>query len=406
MMLTMRRLAHRHGLRLLLHEKPFANLNGSGKHVNFSLVDSEGRNLLSPSSNPRRNVQFLTYLAAFVLGLWEHGGLLRAATACPGNTHRLGGHEAPPVIMSIYLGEVITRVLDRIDEEIDQIGGRRPMDLGLNRLPSIRADNTDRNRTAPIAFTGNKLEFRSPGSSQSIAGPLTMLAAIWARGLDWIGDRMEARIASGMEPKDAALEAVREAVRVARGVIFEGNCYSPEWEAEARRRGLLVAKGPTEALSRLIARENVELLSSLKVMSPGECETFCQTRLEQHVKWTRIEMGVMRSMLLEGVLPALKRSAALEAEALSAFRAAGLSPKGDPLEALLGDLEAVRDGVRGLEGSMEDLKAQPDLFEACRASEECVEVMNRIREAVDRAEEACPWDLWPYPRYRELLSLG
>ncbi|MCX7828787.1 MAG: glutamine synthetase III [Thermanaerothrix sp.] len=413
MMLTMRRLAHRHGLRLLLHEKPFAGLNGSGKHVNFSLMDSEGRNLLSPSQNPRRNVQFLTYLAAFVLGLWEHGGLLRASTACPGNVHRLGGSEAPPVIMSIYLGEVITRVLDRIDEELEALEGKRPMDLGLNRLPSIRADNTDRNRTAPIAFTGNKLEFRSPGSSQSIAGPLTMLASAWAMGLEWIGDRMESRIASGMEPRDAALEAVREAVRRSRGVMFEGNCYSPEWEQEARRRGLAVARRPSEALERLVAPENAALLSRLGVMRERECRILFETRLEQHAKWTEIEMGVMRNMVLEGILPALGKAVRDEGAALQAAKAFGLwDPAGSGSWLLKGLWEArlrVSEGLKELEGALSKLKetaSKEDPLEACRAAEGCVEAMERLRRAADLGEELCPGEAWIYPTYRQLLSLG
>lgn len=413
MMLTMRRLAHRHGLRLLLHEKPFAGLNGSGKHVNFSLMDSEGRNLLSPSSNPRRNVQFLTYLAGFVLGLWEHGGLLRASTACPGNSHRLGGSEAPPVIMSIYLGEVITRVLDRIEDQLEALGGKRPMDLGLSGLPSIRADNTDRNRTAPIAFTGNKLEFRSPGSSQSIAGPLTMLASVWAMGLEWIGDRMESRMAAGMEPREAALEAVREAVRRARGVMFEGNCYSPQWEEEARSRGLLVAKSPSEALQRLVARENVDLMERLGVMSHRECQILLETRLEQHVKWTEIEMGVMRSMALEGVLPALGRAIRSEGETLRALVALGLQDMGGLSVSMGSALCAARSqvgsGLAELEGTLVKLKeksAAGDLLEACQFCQECAHVLGSLREAVDRGEELCPEGDWIYPRYRELLSLG
>ncbi|WP_352425432.1 glutamine synthetase III [Aminomonas paucivorans] len=412
MMLTMRRLAHRHGLRLLLHEKPFAGLNGSGKHVNFSLMDSEGRNLLSPSGNQRRNVQFLTYLCAFLLGLQRYGGLLRASIACPGNMWRLGGNEAPPVIMSVYLGDLLTRILEQIEQGAPEvIPGRTLLDLGLNRLPSIKADNTDRNRTAPIAFTGNKLEFRAPGASQSIAGPLTVLAAVWCWGMDQMTSRIEARMAAGgTDAADAALEAIQAAVRETRGVRFEGNCYAPEWYEEAARRDLPIALTTPEALSLFLVPENRALLADLGILSDREIEAYYETRLEQYVKSMEIEMGILQAMTWEGIVPALNRQIAEEGAALAPL--AGLPLDLKPLQghllrlgSLKGEillalerLEEIHGLIREAEG---DLETQSE-----RITADGLPALEALRDLLDGAEQITGREHWPFPRYRELLSLG
>ncbi|MBC7077631.1 MAG: glutamine synthetase III, partial [Synergistales bacterium] len=306
-MSAMKRIARRHGLRLLLHEKPFAVINGSGKHTNFSLMDSDGHNLLEPSTSQRRNVQFLAFLGALLLGVSKYSSLLRASVASPGNMHRLGGNEAPPAIMSVYLGSALTDVLNRLEEGFpDEIPTKGLMDLGLNKLPSIKKENSDRNRTAPLAFTGNKFEFRATGASQSIAGPLTMLLTIWAWGIEEVTNRIESRLGN-TDIADATLDVLRDVAKESMAIRFEGNCYDPEWHEEARRRGLPIANTTPEALSYYLIPENRELLSALSVMTNREITAYYETRLEQYVKTVDVEMAVMDDMIRHGILPSVSR---------------------------------------------------------------------------------------------------
>ncbi|HOO89134.1 MAG TPA: glutamine synthetase type III, partial [Synergistales bacterium] len=302
-----------------LHEKPFAGLNGSGKHVNFSIMDSEGRNLLKPSTNHRKNIQFLTFLSALLLGFGKYYGLIRASIASPGNMHRLGGNEAPPAIMSAYLGSAITGILEAVEKGLpNDLPAQALIDLGMNKLPSIMADNSDRNRTAPLAFTGNKFEFRAPGAPQSIAGPLTMLLAAWAWGIDRVADMIEAK-GSDVDVLEAALDAIKYAAAESRAIRFEGNAYSAEWQQEAKKRGLKIANSTQEALALYLVPEHRELLASLGIMSEREVVAYYEVRLEQYIKTVSIEMGIMRAMLWEGILPAISRQILLEQGALSSL---------------------------------------------------------------------------------------
>ena len=242
LMETMRKLARKHELRLLFHEKPFAGMNGSGKHTNMSLMDSEGRNLLKPSNSHRRNVVFLAFLSAVVLGVSRYNSLLQASIATYGNLFRLGGHEAPPSIISVYLGAALTDLIRRLDDSDVSLPEKGVMDLGLAKLPDIIPFDSDRNRTSPVAFTGDKFEFRAPGSSQSIALPVTMFASLWAWGIEQVIGMTEAGIQKGEDPIDAALYATREAFKMGSDVLFEGDAYTPEWHAEAKARGLIEAE--------------------------------------------------------------------------------------------------------------------------------------------------------------------
>lgn len=409
MMAVMKRLARRHDLRLMLHEKPFSGLNGSGKHTNFSLMDSEGRNLLSPSGPQKRSIQFLTFLGAFLLGLSRYGSLLRASIASPGNMYRLGGNEAPPAIMSVYLGEVLNRILDRIEEGLpESIPSKGSIDLGLNRLPEIKADNTDRNRTAPIAFTGNKFEFRGTGASQSLGGPLTMLMAAWAWGLEQMTGLIENRLGDGIEVSEAALEAIRFAARESRNVRFDGNCYSDEWAREAVKRGLPVAYSTPEALSYYLVPENRELLSSLKIMSDREITAFYEIQVERYLKSREIELGVLESMVREGILPAVTRQLELD---LKTYK--GLT------ETLSEEMPRFREKIVNLARIREKLVAACDRTQALRArlssmgleegaeavTSEGLALMGEMRSLCDSAESHVGNDFWPFPRYRELLLI-
>ncbi|MFA0888529.1 MAG: glutamine synthetase III [Synergistales bacterium] len=409
MMAVMKRFARRHDLRLMLHEKPFAGLNGSGKHTNFSLMDSEGRNLLSPSGTQKKSIQFLTFLGGFLLGLSRYGSLFRASIASPGNMYRLGGNEAPPAIMSVYLGEVLNQILDRIEEGLpESIPSKGPLDLGLTRLPDIKADNTDRNRTAPIAFTGNKFEFRATGAPQSLAGPVTMLMAAWAWGLEQMTTLIENRLGDGVEVSEAALEAIRYAAIESRNVRFDGNCYSTEWAQEAVRRGLPVAYTTPEALAYYLVPENRKLLSELKIMSDREVSAFYEIQVERYFKSREIEIGVLESMVREGVLPAITRQLQLDAGAFKALP-----------EVFSAEMPLFRESIARLADIREKLVSACDRAQALRSrlssigldegaeivTHEGLALMSEIRCLCDSAETHVDKDFWPFPRYRELLLI-
>ncbi len=407
-MSAMKRIARRHGLRLLLHEKPFAVINGSGKHTNFSLMDSDGHNLLEPSTSQRRNVQFLAFLGALLLGVSKYSSLLRASVASPGNMHRLGGNEAPPAIMSVYLGNALTDVLNRLEEGFpDEIPTKGLMDLGLNKLPSIKKENSDRNRTAPLAFTGNKFEFRATGASQSIAGPLTMLLTIWAWGIKEVTNRIESRLGN-TDIADATLDVLRDVAKESMAIRFEGNCYDPEWHEEARRRGLPIANTTPEALSYYLIPENRELLSALSVMTDREITAYYETRLEQYVKTVDVEMAVMADMISHGILPSISRQIIQEGSALE--KAASLLDDGletwkGHMKTLCGIKEALLQKLEELKNFRKKVKMEELEESASFITEEGLKLMNEIRSLSDAAESWIADDLQPFPPYRDLLVI-
>src|SRR5436190_1174086 len=288
---TMNRVARRHSLALLLHEKPFAGINGSGKHCNWSLMDSEGRNLLEPGATPERNLQFLVFLMAVLKGVHRRAGLLRAAIASAGNDHRLGANEAPPAIISVFLGDQLTRVLDAIEK--GATGGPSAIErisLGVRKLPEVARDQTDRNRTSPFAFTGNKFEFRAVSSAASISTPIAFLNAAVAEALGEFEDAIASRTGKGMSLQDATLDAVREAVVSTKAVRFEGNNYAAEWVEEARRRGIPNLRTSPEALAELVKPEAKEFMARMKVFSEAETEARYHVRMERYVKDVEIEI--------------------------------------------------------------------------------------------------------------------
>ncbi len=407
LMEQMRQIASRHGFRLLLHEKPFALINGSGKHLNFSLMDSEGKNLLKPSSSQRKNIQFLTLVSGLLLGISRYGGLLRASIANPGNMRRLGGNEAPPAIMSVFLGDVLTQIFDKVEEGLpENLPSKAFINLGLNRLPDILKDNTDRNRTAPIAFTGNKFEFRAPGSSQSPAGPMTVMLSLWTWGLEQMAQMIESR-AGETDVADAALDAIRNATLQSSNVRFEGNCYSQEWQEEAARRGLPVAHSTGDALALFLVPENRELLSGLGVLSDREIDGYYETRLEQYIKTMEIEMNVMENMVRTGVLPAITKQIFSEASALEKVPAHLRGNAPCLWDEHIGELFRLKEGL--LEGiirltSLRDSLGTSDLEKKSEIlTEKGIPVLEGLRGMCDSAEELVAKELWPYPRYSELL---
>jgi glutamine synthetase len=398
---TMNRVARRHNLTLLLHEKPFAGINGSGKHCNWSMADSEGRNLLEPGATPERNLQFLVFLVAVLKGVQRRAGLLRAGIACSGNDHRLGANEAPPAIISVFLGDQLTRVLDGIEKsEAAGAGGMERIALGVGRLPEVARDNTDRNRTSPFAFTGNKFEFRAVPSSSSISVPIAFLNVAVAEALGEIEASLKARTAKGASVQDAALEVVREAVTATKAIRFEGNNYAPEWVEEARRRGLPNLRTTPEALAELVKPEAREFLAKAKVFSQEESEARYHVKMERYVKDIEIEVEALKSLISTHVLPAAYRQHALLAGAgQSKAIGAALDRVGVAIEditARLGDLQAVADRTAA-EASLDK--------KACGYAEQVVPAMAAVREVADRIEETVADEFWTLPKYREMLFL-
>ncbi len=409
LMEVMRKLARKHELRLLFHEKPFSGMNGSGKHTNISLVDSEGRNLLKPSNSPRRNVIFLAFMSAAVLGVSRYHSLLQASIATYGNLFRLGGHEAPPSIISVYLGSALTDLIRRLDNSDATLPEKENLNLGLAKLPDIIPFDSDRNRTSPVAFTGDKFEFRAPGSSQSIALPVTMFASLWAWGLEQICGMVEARISAGAEPIDAALDAAREAFRMGSNVLFEGDAYSAEWHDEAKKRGLIEAETMPDRIDLLLKPENKTMLESLGVYRAHELENLHAVRMSSFATGLEVEAAVLYDMLWEGVLPAISKQLTLERNSMLYFDNADF-----------GDMTPWRDYVNGLgsakialirdANALHDLKGKLGSMNARERSDllvnEIVPLMESIRAKSDAAELVISADIWPYPIYRNLLSLS
>ncbi|MBQ3694736.1 MAG: glutamine synthetase III, partial [Synergistaceae bacterium] len=410
LMETMRKLARQHELRLLFHEKPFANMNGSGKHTNISLMDSEGRNLLKPSHSHRRNVIFLAFMSAVVLGLSKYHSLLQASVATYGNFFRLGGHEAPPSIMSAYLGSALTDLIRRLNEYGDtSLPEKGTLDLGLSKLPDIIPFDSDRNRTSPVAFTGDKFEFRAPGSSQSIALPVTMFASLWAYGIDEVMRRTEEGISRGLEPIDAAIDAARTAFNDGKNILFEGDAYSHEWHEEANRRGLIEAVSIPDRIELFLKPENKALLESLGVYKSHELENLRDIRMNSFATGLEVEAAVLYDMLYEGVLPALSKQLTLERNSMLYF---------DNID--FGDMSPWRDYVTGLAGAKNALLHDAGELDALRSGlsdmnarersdslvNDIVPLMERIRSKCDAAELVISADIWPYPIYRNLLSLS
>jgi glutamine synthetase len=397
---TMSRVARRHNLVCLLHEKPFAGVNGSGKHCNWAMSDSEGRNLLEPGATPEKNLQFLVFLVGVLKGVHRRAGLLRAAIASSGNDHRLGANEAPPAIISVFLGEQLTRVLDGLERgESSSAAEIERISLGIRKLPEVARDNTDRNRTSPFAFTGNKFEFRAVGSSQSISMPVAFLNAAVAEALGELEATISARMQKGEALADAALHAVREAVVLTKSVRFEGNGYAAEWVEEAARRGLPNLKATPEALAEMVRPETKEFLARMKVFSEQETESRYHVKVERYVKDVEIEAEALKDLVNTHVLPAAFKHMAL----LSATGTSGAALRGavQRMDRLVQELEQHMETLDQAAGHAGDSPAD----HARALAAHVVPAMAAVREVCDRIEDAVADEFWTLPKYTEMLFL-
>ena len=414
-MATLRRVALRHGLQALLHEKPFAGINGSGKHCNWSMSiaadnpDLDGYNLLKPGQTPHQNVRFLVFLAAVLRAVHKHAGLLRAGIGTSGNEHRLGANEAPPAIISVFMGQMLTRVIEDIASgKTSPTNAEQAMiKLGVARLPEIEKDNTDRNRTSPFAFTGNKFEFRAVGSSQSIAFPIVLLNAAVAEAISEITTALKAELKKTKKVDDAVLKVVRPIFKETAAVRFEGNNYSPEWVKEAAKRGLPNYRRTPEALAQLETKQSRQLLTSLGIFSQDELDSRYHVRLERYIKDMLIELHTLREIVDTMVLPAAFSYAGELSEAASQAKAAGVKvipqiATANALGALIADLQKQRATLGKVidkaEGMHDEVVAQAELLTSQGA-----DAMSGVRACCDALELAVSDDCWSLPKYREML---
>jgi glutamine synthetase len=413
-MATLRKVALRHDLQAVLHEKPFAGINGSGKHCNWSLSiaadnpELDGTNLLKPGKTPHQNLRFLVFLAAILKGVHRHSGLLRAGIATSGNEHRLGANEAPPAIISVFMGSMLTQVIEAI------AAGKGPanatqamMKLGVARLPEIEKDPTDRNRTSPFAFTGNKFEFRAVGSSASIAFPIVLLNAAVAESLGEITEQIRANLKKGKSVEDVVLAVVRELFKETAPIRFEGNNYSEEWVQEAEKRGLPNLRRTPEALEQLNTKQSRALLTKLGIFTKEELESRYHVRLERYVKDMLIEMHTLKEMVDTIVLPASYTYAGSLAAAAAQATQAGIKvvPQVEAANEVGQMIESLRDNQRDLqavldkaEGMHDDLPKQAKLLTSKGA-----DAMAAVRSCCDALELKVADELWPLPKYREML---
>jgi len=400
----MKKIAPKYGLVCLQHEKPFEGVNGSGKHNNWSLSTTE-ENLLDPGDTPMENLQFLVFLAAVIKAVDEYADLLRTSVATPGNDHRLGANEAPPAIISIFVGEELEAVIDAIASDSPYAGPvKMKMDLGVDVLPKFSKDTTDRNRTSPFAFTGNKFEFRMPGSAQNLSDCDTILNTAVAKELKGYADELE----SAEDFTSAAIALVKRTIRDHRRVIFNGNGYSAEWEEEAARRGLPNKKNTPAALPALIDPKNIALMEEFGVLTKVEMESRYEVELEHYSKIINIEALTMLEMARKQLLPAvnayMSEVANTAASKLAVSESISVRSETKTLGRLSADADAMSDAIDTLQDAVDAAKALPSESEKAVAFHDNVlPAMDTLRAAADDAETLCGEDYWPLPSYSKML---
>jgi glutamine synthetase len=414
-MATLRKVALRHGLQAVLHEKPFAGINGSGKHCNWAMsiaadnAEVDGLNLLKPGKTPHQNVRFLIFLAAVLQAVHKHAGLLRAGIATAGNEHRLGANEAPPAIISVFMGQTLSRMIEDIVAGTAGEGSaeQQLIQLGVAKLPEIEKDNTDRNRTSPFAFTGAKFEFRAVGSSQSIAFPVMLLNAAVAEAVEDLTAKLRKQLEATKAVDDAVLAVVRESFRASSAVRFEGNGYSDEWVREAEGRGLKNLRRTPEALEQLVTDEAKALFRSTGILTEAELESRYHVRVERYVKDMLIEVDTLAQLVDTLVLPAAYGYANALARGAAHAKQAGLAkaPQVAAAERVGGMIEALEAARARLGDVAERADAMHGDPTDCGRllTGEGADAMAAVRAASDALELVVPDDQWPLPKYREML---
>jgi glutamine synthetase len=406
LMTTFKTIAKKHGMECLFHEKPFEGVNGSGKHVNFSLGNTTEGNLLLPGDNPHDNAQFLVFCGAVIRAVHQYGGLLRASVASASNDHRLGANEAPPAIISIFLGDQLTDVFDQIAK-----GGatsskdKGTLMVGVDTLPVLPTDPGDRNRTSPFAFTGNRFEFRAPGSMQSVAGPMVTINTIMAEALDYIATNIEDAMAAGTEFNTAVQDVLSEIISDHGAVVFNGDGYSENWQIEAAARGLPNLRTTLDALPELISGPAIKLFEQYKVFSEREMHSRYEIGLEQYALSIGVEARLTLEVGATSVLPAAMRYQTEVAVNLGALKAAGVEVDTAPLELVSGPVSDLRVALGALAAALQADSPETPMAEAEHSRDVLLPAMAAVRSAADELEGIVADDLWPLPTYQEMLFI-
>ncbi|MDN3202618.1 glutamine synthetase III [Algoriphagus sediminis] len=409
---VMEKVAEKHDLKVLLHEKPFAGLNGSGKHNNWSLITDTGVNLFQPSSSARENLQFLTFLVATVKAVHDNADLLRASIASAGNDYRLGANEAPPAIISTFLGETLTEVLDELEKNGNikiEKGDNMYMKLGIAKIPEIILDNTDRNRTSPFAFTGNKFEFRAVGSQANVAGPMTALNVIVADTLSQMSDDIEKEMSKGKDKKIAVVNVLRKYITESKAVRFEGDGYSEEWEKEAEKRGLSNLKSTPEALDVYTTKKIKDLFTKHKVMNEVELHARHEIMLENFIMKVQIESRVMGDLGLNHIIPTAILYQNKLIQNAKGMQSLGLdnSAAVETIKEVSKHIEALKTNITSMIDTRRKLNTDEDIARKAKGYQTLVKegFFEKIRYAADKLELLVDDESWPLVKYRELLFI-
>jgi glutamine synthetase len=406
-MITLKRIAEKYGMTCLMHEKPFAGVNGSGKHVNWSLGSATQGNLLDPGDTPHSNAQFLVFCAAVIRAVFKHQGVLRAVVATAGNDHRLGANEAPPAIMSIFLGDQLTDVFQQIKSGgANSSLSRGTLEVGVDVLPPLPKDAGDRNRTSPFAFTGNRFEFRAVGSNQSIAGPLVAMNTIVAESLDFCATKLEEATGGDPSKLNTAIQSLlTEIIASSEAIVFNGDGYSAEWHEEAAKRGLLNLKTTVDSLPYMEKEEVVELFSKYGVLSHRELESRIETYLEQYCKTVHTEAALMIEMAKTMIFPAAIRYQNELASACANLKLLGYEFDTDTLDTITDLVRSLQDSIGVLQMAIGGCGKNDPLAEAKYCCDDVLPAMGMVRKYADELEGWVADDLWPLPTYQEMLFI-
>jgi glutamine synthetase len=402
---VIRRVALKHGLFCLMHEKPFAGINGSGKHNNWSIANDKGENLLEPGSTPHQNKRFLAVLAVVLKAVYDHAAVLRTSIATPGNDHRLGANEAPPAIISVFLGSLLEDILNTIESgKVLKATDQQIIDLGVGQIPNISKDYTDRNRTSPFAFTGNKFEFRAVGSSQNVAVPMSFLNAAVAFSFRQCTLRLK-ELLKKKSRDEAVMELVRQLVKESKAIRFSGNGYSDEWKAEAKKRGLPILSTTPEALDMLTDKKATKFLIETKVLTSEEIDSRYHIAVERYVKTLEIEQITLAELAQTLIIPTLEKQMTILANTEAGISTAGLKKSYKVRTAEVENaFEAVLTQLATFKALMEKSKKKSSEHDRMYyIMEELKPAAESLRAACDHAEEVVADELWPLPKYREML---
>ena len=412
MMDVMNKVADRHNLKVIFHEKPFAGLNGTGKHNNWSLITDTGVNLFQPSSSARENLQFLVFFVTTIKAVYDNADLLRASIASAGNDHRLGAHEAPPAIMSVFLGSQMNHVLDELEKrgniQIEK-GDNMYMKLGIDQIPNIILDNTDRNRTSPFAFTGNKFEFRAVGGNENVASPMTVLNVIVADQLNQFYETVMKEIKKGTDKRIAIVKLLRENIKKSKKIRFEGDGYSEEWKEEAEKRGLSNIPDTPRALDCYLSKESVELFKRNNILTELELKARNNIRWESYIMKMQIESRVMGDLAMNHIVPTAIAYQNKLIENANGLKGLGINNKEviQTIQEVSNHIEAIKNSVREMIEERKKVNKIEDTRELAIAYCDRIKrkYFDKIRYAVDKLELLVDDEDWPLVKYRELLFI-